>query len=249
MDIRKLYNKPLTISEKFHEKTKIRKFTDSLDESEWPKSWKTIYYKGYSRLKEIQLPKPGYLKMEFSNVLLNRRSERSFSKKPLLVKQLSDLLFNSAGLKRIIDDHNGVQRLYPSAGARYPLEIYIITLNTPLPQRIYHYYVKNHSLEELYPYKKREILSCINQKQFREAAAVIAITAAFKRTTIKYGDRGYRYVLIEAGHLGQNLYLVSSALGLSCCAIGGVLENKLNILLDIDGLNESVIYTFAVGRK
>ena len=71
----------------------------------------------------------------------------------------------------------------------------------------------------------------------------------FKRTILSYGDRGYRHILVEAGHLGQNIYLNSVALGLSCCAIGGYIDDKLNSLIDVDGLNESVVYVLAVGKR
>ncbi len=64
---------------------------------------------------------------------------------------------------------------------------------------------------------------------------------------IKYKERGYRYILFEAGHLGQNIYLVSKALGLKCCAIGGFDDDKFHELLDIDGDNEAVLYAFAMG--
>ena len=66
---------------------------------------------------------------------------------------------------------------------------------------------------------------------------------------MKYGDRGYRHVLAEAGHLAQNLYLISSALGLSCCAMGGYYDEEINNLLDIDGVGESIVYILAIGNS
>ena len=64
----------------------------------------------------------------------------------------------------------------------------------------------------------------------------------------KYGKLGYRYILLEAGHIGQNMYLVSEALGLKCCALGGTRDENLEKLIDIDGVTEAVVYGFAVGR-
>lgn len=245
ININTLLNIPSSISEKFHQKTKIYSLIKSSDNPKnWPKEWKTIYYKGYPRLKEIKLLPPEFPnKTTLKKVLLNRISTRKFSNQPITIKQLSSLLYFSAGIK----ENN---RFYPSAGARYPLEIYIVSLNIQgLSPGIYHYYLKSHSLEYLSNLKKFNLNECFDQSWTRKVSCFIIITAIFKRTTIKYGDRGYRYILIEVGHLGQNIYLNCEALNLGCCAIGGFVDDKLNDLLDIDGLNESAIYVFAIGTK
>ena len=74
------------------------------------------------------------------------------------------------------------------------------------------------------------------------------MTSQFERTQMKYGERGYRYILLEAGHIGQNICLVSETLGLKCCALGGTMDKNLEELLDIDGETESVVYGFAIGK-
>jgi SagB-type dehydrogenase family enzyme len=74
------------------------------------------------------------------------------------------------------------------------------------------------------------------------------MTDVFWRNQNKYGERGYRYILLEAGHIGQNIYLVSEALGLKCCALGGTRDENLEELVDIDGVTESVVYALAVGK-
>ena len=73
------------------------------------------------------------------------------------------------------------------------------------------------------------------------------MTAVFSRNQMKYGERGYRYVLLEAGHIGQNMYLNAAALSLKCCALGGTIDSKLEKFLDIDGITESVVYAVAFG--
>ena len=73
------------------------------------------------------------------------------------------------------------------------------------------------------------------------------ISAVFNRTVIKYRDRGYRLILIEAGHLGQNISVVSAALGIKSCALGGFIDDKCNEILDLEKEKESVIYIFACG--
>lgn len=76
---------------------------------------------------------------------------------------------------------------------------------------------------------------------------MIAISSVFGRNKVKYGERGYRYSLIDRGHLGQNIYLVSTLLKLNCCAIGGYVDGKINKLLDVDGTEESVVALHAMG--
>lgn len=243
-----LLQKPTSLHEKFHNKTKLRKLPRSILNSKfWPKNWKTVYFKGYPRLDEIILPKPALsTKVSLKEALLKRKSTRIFSNKPLSINTLGALLFYCAGMKNNKSPFYG--RFYPSGGARYPLEVYIVSLNTGLPKAIYHYYLKNHSLEKLLTFKKINFSKYfINQKLFSRAACIIIITAVFKRNTIKYGDRGYRLVLLEAGHLAQNFYLLSTALNVACCALDGYADNEVNKLLDIDGVTESVVYALALG--
>ena len=95
-------------------------------------------------------------------------------------------------------------------------------------------------IKEIYP-------KIIWQDMILKAPMVLAISAVFERTTMKYKERGIRYLFQEAGHLGQNLYLASTALGLKCCALGGFDDDSFNKLLDIDGEIEGVIYVFALG--
>lgn len=249
-DINRLLNIPDSLSERFHEKTKLRKFSkDFLDSKKWPETWKTIYFKGYPRQEELILPEPEIIRRKFFyDVFINRKSFREFSGKPISLKQISTLLYYSAGFKKR-KQRDSIHRFYPSAGARYPLEVYIMSLNAELPCGIYHYYLKSHSLEKLLEIDEINISKYFDQKWVNKSTCVILITSVLQRTTSKYGPRGYRHVLIETGHLGQNFYLISTAMSLNCCAIGGFLDNKLNELLDIDGINETVIYALAIGNK
>ncbi|MBM3712971.1 MAG: SagB/ThcOx family dehydrogenase, partial [Actinobacteria bacterium] len=179
------------------------------------------------------------------DALIQRKSSRIFTKR-LSLSQIGTLLYYSSGINK--NKHfNEPYRFYPSAGARYPLELYIISLRSNLPSGLYHYYVKNHSLEVLLRMEKFDFNKYLLQKAFNKCSVLIIITAVFQRNLMKYGDRGYRYILIEAGHVGQNIYLLSSALNLNCCAVGGFVDDSLNNLLHIDGLHESVLYVFAVG--
>lgn len=248
IDLNKLLNKPQTLAEKYHQQSKITSLSqDQLDPAKWPKEWKTKHFKGYGRLEELILPKPQSLtNISLKDALDYRSSVRKFSQQPLSREKLSTLLYYSAGLKDIQKPETSA-RFYPSAGSRYPLEVYLLSQNSDLPKGLYHYYLKNNSLEKLIKLDKFDHKKYFNQEWIAKAGCLIIITAVFNRTTMKYGERGYRHILIEAGHLGQNFYLLSSALDLGCCAIGGYADDKLNKLLDIDGINEAIIYVLAVG--
>ena len=115
---------------------------------------------------------------------------------------------------------------------------------------LYHYNVKDHALDVLWDreFSDDDIGQIFTYPWVRDAAIGIVMTAVFSRNQSKYGERGYRYILLEAGHIGQNIYLVSEALGLKCCALGGTRDENLEKLIDIDGVTESVVYGFAVGK-
>lgn len=248
--VKQLLDKELEAYEKFHKRTMFKSISNLLlDPKKWPESWKVVYYKAYSRFPEYILPPPSInLGSSLQEALVRRQSKRRFSDIPLTHKQLSNLLYYSAGIKNIRFP-NQIGRFYPSGGARYPMELYVLSLNSAIPKGIYHYYLKNHSLERLQLVDKFPLLQYFGQKWVSQASCVLLLTAVFKRTTIKYGDRGYRHILVEAGHLGQNIYLLSSALNINCCALGGYVDYKLNDLLNIDTSEEVVIYALAIGNK
>lgn len=244
-EINQLLNLSPSIFREFHEKTKIKRFV-TINNS--PESWKEIFYKGYFRFGEIKLPKPKLPEISIKDTLLLRHSSREFSKTKLSLKQLSPLVYYSAGLKDKDRKFPYSFRFYPSGGARYPLELYLISLNTELPKGIYHYYLKSNSLEKLLTFKSINLKKYFNQSWMGESGCLMVMTAVFNRNTIKYGDRGYRHVLIEAGHVGQNIYLNSAALNLVCCGVGGFKDDELNKLLDLEGAEESVVNVLAVGN-
>jgi SagB-type dehydrogenase family enzyme len=213
-----------------------------------------VYFKEYSRLNKIPLPKPGDLKISLEKALLKRRSKREFNGKAVSLKDLSTLLFYSAGIiEKEENDWNKSKRTYPSAGARFPLEIYPIVLKggDGLDAGIYHYNVKGHFLERLAKddgLVKKIYPKIIWQEMIENASLLLVVSCSFWRVLIKYKERGYRYALIEAGHFGQNVYLVSEAVGLKCCAIGGFDDDEFTKLLDTYDEDEEVVYVFSFSR-
>lgn len=242
-----------SISEKFHDDTRLTaERKKSLKYEDWPQSWKTVYFKAYPRLPVILLPKSFVkgVKDPLDTVFYKRMSCRSFKGTKLTTRALSTLLFYTGGIQRTYgDDWNLSRRFYASGGARYPLEIYVVLYNnTELPKGIYHYNVKKHALELL---KKGDYFTRLQKgldpPWIGDANMAVLTTSVFGRNQIKYGDRGYRMIMAEAGHMAQNLYLVAGAIGLGCCALGGYIDDEINDMLDVDGANESVVYATIVG--
>ncbi|MGM0607835.1 MAG: SagB/ThcOx family dehydrogenase [Candidatus Muiribacteriota bacterium] len=176
----------------------------------------------------------------------NRRSIREYSDKGLTLENISQLAWASQGI-------TGEQmpfRAAPSAGALYPLEIYFsITQTDGVKDGIYKYQVEQHSLKLVNEGDYREKLSeyGFGQKALKDAPVTIIITGVYERTTRRYGSRAEMYVHMEAGHVGQNIYLQCEALSLATVAIGSFDEDKLkNIIGEIKN-NETPLYMFPVG--
>lgn len=248
VNINSILGKPTFLYEKFQNKIKIKNKKEIMDPKYWPENWVKIFYKAYPRLKEIKLGAPALpSSISLRSSLLNRQSTREFSQKPITRKKLSSLLYFSTGLNKV-NNAKHITRFYPSAGSRFPIECYLVALNCNIPSGVYHYNVKCHSLEQLRILTSFEFDNYFSQDWIKNSSAIFLLSAIFNRNTIKYGNRGYRLTLIESGHIGQNISLVATALNMGYCPIGGFLDDNLNELLDLDGLDESIIYAFALGE-
>lgn len=240
-----------SISRQYHNESKISDFTvyKNTPIDQWPDSWKKVYYKAYPRLKQVILPKATKISDSLSNLLSKRISTRKFSTNPISLQAFSNILYYSAGMKKHSNNSETEKRFYPSAGARYPLEIYPIILNVEgITNSIYHYHLKTHSLETLLSTKvKSRIIKQFNQPWISGSAVIFVITAIFGRTQLKYGERGYRHIITEYGHMAQNTYLTSTAEGIGCCSIGGFNDDGINSLLELNGIDEGVIGVLVIG--
>lgn len=238
-----------TIAKKFHHETEQNNFEEIGKKPFNAKIYITVNYKGYPRFEKVHLPKISKLH-DFDKIMLNRRSDREFSRNPITIKQLSTILYYSAGIRPNGKDITG-NRFYPSAGARYPIEIYPIVFNCQgINPGIYHYHVRSHSLEFLWthPNLNERVMNNIKQQEFAKSSCMFVITAVTSRTELKYGPRGYRHILMEIGHVCQNLYLTSSGLTIGACSIGGYLDSGFNDLLDLDGYIEKTLLVVAIGK-
>lgn len=199
--------------------------------------------------KGIPLPEPDLKGMTVEEAIRARRSIRQYSPQPMDLRELSQLLFAAQG----ITGHMGSfpLRAAPSAGALYPIEVYVVANNVQDLQRgLYHYSPHQHALEliKTADYQAKMSQCCLYQDFVGQAAVALVMTAVFDRTTAKYGQRGVRYVYMEAGHISQNVYLQATSLGLGAVAVGAFKDEDLNALLGIDGQGETAIYVNAVGK-
>jgi SagB-type dehydrogenase family enzyme len=189
----------------------------------------------------------------FDEILTERTSGRGFDGRSINLPELAKVLYMAYGVTR---DNEGTSfprpfRTIPSGGALYPLEIYLHASNVEgLSAGLYHYDPEAEELDILHQRNDSAELAgyMVQADLLRSAAAVLFISAVFLRSTFKYGDRGYRFVFLEAGHLAQNAVLTATELGLTATPIGGYFDRKVDDYLALDGLEESVIYILLLGR-
>jgi len=210
-------------------------------------------YKEYPSCNSIQLGIPNNIDAGLSQALSNRHSCRDFDNISLQLATLSTLLFHGLGTTgvTVIENQSFLKRTYPSAGGLYPSEFYIIMRHVEsINPGIYHYCVGPHILEEVKLINIPDPLITsvfMNQWYLSKASAILVATSFINRTMWKYGDRGYRYMLLELGHTFQNLNLISASLGVSCLNIGGFFDEDLSMLLSIDTNEEIPLYAMAIG--
>lgn len=246
-------------SKLFHKKTSGGKPGIPQNSKDWPKSWSTTFFKEYPRFEKILLPKNILELKNFSEVLAGRTSSRVFDiNKEISLQELSTILYYSAGIKgrpaELADSAQDVKdktrRFYPSGGARYPLEVYLaIKRVSEIKPGIYHYNIFSHSLEQLLSGENlNDFDKTLSYPWSKDAAVIFIITSVWDRNLIKYGDFGYNIILIEAGHMSQNLHLVGQSLGMKYCPLAGFNNEQMNAVLDIDENDESSLYITAIGK-
>jgi SagB-type dehydrogenase family enzyme len=170
-------------------------------------------------------------------LLEKRYSCRDFQNKKLSLDNLGDILWATCGKK--YDAVTGATRTIPSAGATYPLELFAVVGRDgveSLKEGVYRYLIDEHSLKLVQPGDKREELcrACLSQDFITQAPVSLVISAKFQRTTNRYGERGVRYVYIEAGHGCQNTYLAATNLGLAAVEVGAFNDRDVKSVVGMD---------------
>lgn len=207
-------------------------------------------YKAYPDAPTIALPRPrldGGLPTE--EAISRRRSVRAYSSAPLTLDQLSRVLFMMGGINA--ERWGNRVRTAPSSGALYPIEAYVVVHNVAgLEPGVYHYGVQGHTLTLLRPgdFREQVVQQGLMQEFLGQSGVVIFLTIMLQRMRFKYQDRSYRYGLIEAGHLGQNIYLAATSIGLGACAVGAFMDDQINAMLGVDGIEEAALYMLTIGN-
>jgi SagB-type dehydrogenase family enzyme len=215
-------------------------------------SWgqRPALYKPYPEVERVQLPPPGDFRGLYTeDAIRRRRSTRDYTGRPVTLDELSRLLYYTAGISG--ERWGQSLRAAPSAGALYPIEVYPVVHQVDgLESGLYHYAVQEHALERLQVGDLREeiVRHGLMQAFLGQANFVLVLTAIFQRLRWKYQERTYRYALLEAGHLGQNVYLAATSMGMGACAVGAFLDDGLNAMLEIDGQQEAALYMLSVGK-
>jgi len=194
----------------------------------------------------IKLPEPRTGNgASLEQVLSQRRSVRTFRAEPLQLSEVAQLLWSAQG----ITGRDGL-RTAPSAGALYPLEIYLVAGSVNgLQDGVWHYLPDNHRLEHLGDTDIRTPLAhaALDQAWIRDAAAVVVFAAVYERTSRKYGKRGMRYVHIEAGHAAENLFLQAVALDLKTVVVGAFRDDVIHNILGLPD-DHAPLILMPVGR-
>lgn len=252
----------ISISELFHENTKLQpktlNFVPISEISSTEMQTMACAFKEYKLSLKFSLPESkteSTKQISFNEVISSRRSVRNFANKKISINELSTILMQTYGITGSIPiPGGGTQnfRASPSAGALYPAEIYLgIRKVEGISPGLYHYNVPNHELELLREEdptaKLKEV--CCNQEHIEKASVIFLISGVVARTKSKYGERGYRYMLLDVGHLGENLYLSCTSLDLAVMTTCGFFDDMANDYLKINCIEETMLYVGVIGKK
>ncbi len=212
-----------------------------------------VQYKEMAGIGEpVSLPLPE--RSPLLELLAARVSCREYQLQSMSLETLSTILKCAYGITRTsqLPKVGGEYfRTVPSAGGLFPLEVYVLAREVDgVIDGIYHYNLRDHSLTLLREGRWFAELDkiMISAPFIRNANLIFFLSAVFRRTQKKYGPRGYRYILLETGHVAQNLCLVAAERKLGSLCMGGYTDSKLNGFLGFDGVTEAVVYSVAVGH-
>ncbi len=242
-----------SIGKEFMEKTKFEHMDETDQMKELPQP--SLESPFDETLKIIGLPDPKTVKVKqvaLRKAIENRESTRSYSNEPLSLEELSFLLWCTQGVKDVMPSA-ATFRTVPSAGARHAFETYLLINNVEgLQPGLYRFLALEHKLAVISTAEDitDQILeACMNQSFVLTGAVTFIWTAVTERMKWRYGERGYRYLHLDAGHVCQNLYLSAEAVGCGVCAIAAFFDDIINSALGIDGAAQFVIYLAALGKK
>ncbi len=241
------------IGKEFMEKTQYKYLEESDQNKKLPQPPLEL---AYDISKEvIDLPSPSETRVptfDLRGAIEGRRSVRDYSDEPLTLGELSWLLWCTQGVREVVGA-TATLRNVPSAGARHAFETYILVNRVEgLRPGLYRFLAIEHKLMEIdleEGLADKITEACYRQRIVKRSAATFIWVAVAYRMRWRYGERGYRYLHLDAGHVCQNLYLVAEAIGSGACAIGAYYDDEINGVLGLDGEKQFVIYVATVGKK
>lgn len=242
--------------ETFHENSKTGRHDlvpiGSAVVAQMQKLHESLPFDGYPRIAlPREWPPPA---LSLNDAIARRTTARELGPCPVQLQHLAALLFNAYGVTR---DNSGTSyvrafRTVPSGGGLYPLELFFHARGVSgLEAGLYHYDAAQHCLRLLrVGDRSSEIAACLVQPELAERASIVVfLTALFERSTFKYRDRGYRFVLLEAGHVAQNINLSAVAYGYGVVNVGGFFDREVDAWLGLDGVEHSTVYLNVIGQK
>ncbi len=208
-------------------------------------------FKEYPEAEKVELPRTWQLtEARITPLFQNRRSLRKYEQEPVKLEELAFMLWASQGITAKSGNYSF--RTTPSGGALYPVETYISVNNiTDLAPGLYHFDARNFSLHRLSNRESGEAVAaaCLDQKFMANSAVIFLWSAVIRRCMNKYGNRGMRYVFLDAGHICQNLLVAAEATGCGACPVAAFYDDEVNELLALDPEEETMLYAASVGKK
>ncbi|WP_426566075.1 SagB/ThcOx family dehydrogenase [Angustibacter sp. McL0619] len=248
----------------FHEATKLHPalsaYVTGPAEQLWTPGYESVPNEGlatrrwYTRAHPLPVPEP--VDRTLSEVVAQRVSTSPPGAEGLTAAELSSVLFLAYGATPVPGDPRVHRRPVPSGGALYPLDLYVAVGpeglgDSEIGSGLFHYDPFRHCLEELRDGRgwDQVVTASIAQSTVRGSSVVLCMVACFARQTGKYGERGYRFTYLEAGHVGQNVGLACTGLGLGCLPFASIYDAAVEQALGVDGLHESLVHTVLLGRR
>lgn len=240
--------------ELFHENSKLSPFDPPMSDEQAAalsgQIGETLHYSQYPAVKLPEELDP--ISLPLSLALARRSTPAALERRQLTLQQLAVLLYCAYGVTDEAGPDGGErsQRTVPSAGSLYPLELYFHTRSVDgLPPGLYHFNPVDNELRRLRDGDQTAKLgsALVHKHLAVTTSLVLFVGAMFERTVKRHDERGYRYALLEAGHVAQNLGLAAVGLGLGCVHVGEYHDRKIDALLGFDGLSQSTVYMAAIG--
>lgn len=246
--------------EVFHENAKTGKYDKALTNEQVLAEMKNLYESfPYRNKKAIALPDTiSPIEVPFEQVVLSRKTTANCKPVKISLEQLRTILHFGYGETRDNKNDEYIPRPFrtvPSGGALYPLELYFFTNGNVegLEPGLYHYAP---TLNAVHLIRKGDFRSQIaaglvefQSNLANDLSLIVFITAVFQRSIFKYREKGYRFAILEAGHVSQNINLTATALQLGVINIGGYYDREIDKFLEIDGLRQSTVYMTGIGGK